>query len=265
MVWPALIAAGGSLLGGLLGSRSEKKAAAQERSWALEDQAEQFIRLRDAAEKGGFNPLTALSVAPNSGMPRATEAASANYMGKAVAESSLILADSYARTQAAKEANKTQNLQSQNSKLAKKLTDATLRPKQPGIYDHASSNRVNRPMPRPSFGDKGTIPVFDAITGRQIDLDKRVADKLELNAWDIFDSEDSERILAEIGGEAYAATSLADAGMTQDYGTWGASIRIGPNKPKPWTPAPIPPSSYQKEGTLKLRNDRNRNYPYLWP
>lgn len=52
----ALISGGASLLSGLFGSSSAKKARAR----ALEDEKQKFVRLREAAELGGFNPLTAL-------------------------------------------------------------------------------------------------------------------------------------------------------------------------------------------------------------
>lgn len=56
---PALISAGASLLSGLFGNSSAKKARAR----ALEDEKQKFVRLREAAELGGFNPLTALQAA----------------------------------------------------------------------------------------------------------------------------------------------------------------------------------------------------------
>lgn len=52
----SLIKAGTSILGGLFGARSARKQREQARS----DQKRQFERLREAAERGGFNPLTAL-------------------------------------------------------------------------------------------------------------------------------------------------------------------------------------------------------------
>ena len=61
---PALIAGGSSLLGGLLDRRANRRAAERDyqrsRADFLGDGAEQFVRLRAAAKKGGFNPLTAL-------------------------------------------------------------------------------------------------------------------------------------------------------------------------------------------------------------
>lgn len=52
----SVLSIGASLLGGLFSRNSAKKARAQ----ALEDEKQKFVRLREAAELGGFNPLTAL-------------------------------------------------------------------------------------------------------------------------------------------------------------------------------------------------------------
>jgi len=133
-MWPSIIGAAGSLLGGIVNRNSAKKAANQERSWAVEDQAEQFVRLRSAAEKGGFNPLTVLGAAPNSGMVGQTQAAQ-SYMGTAIADSALMLADSMAKTNAAATGKKLQNANRANAALSAKLTAATLRPKVAGVFD----------------------------------------------------------------------------------------------------------------------------------
>lgn len=145
MMWGAIIGAAGSIIGAGIQNKSAKNAvkasqaaAAQERSWAVDDQAEQFVRLRAAAEKAGFNPLTALGAAPNSGMVNPTSASSAsaqNYMGEAIATSSLMLADSMSKTNAAATGKKLQNANRANAALSAKLTAATLRPKMAGVFD----------------------------------------------------------------------------------------------------------------------------------
>ncbi len=136
-MWPAVIGAAGSLLGGILNRNSAKSAAATNRNWALQDQAEQFVRLRAAAEKGGFNPLTVLGAAPNSGMPNQTQAAQ-SYMGTAIADSAAMLADGMSKQQLALTA-KAEDLARQKDVLVKKLADATLRPDQPGIFQRGAN------------------------------------------------------------------------------------------------------------------------------
>lgn len=137
MMLGALIGVAGSLIGGAMQSKAAKNAANQERKWAVEDQAEQFVRLRAAAEKAGFNPLTALGAAPNSGMVNPTQAAQ-SYMGEAIATSSLMLADSMSKTAAAATGKKLQNANRANAELTRKLNAATLRPKMAGVFDRVS-------------------------------------------------------------------------------------------------------------------------------
>ena len=173
MMWGALIGAAGSLIGGAMQSKSAKNAANQERKWALEDQAEQFVRLRAAAEKAGFNPLTALGAAPNSGMVNPTNAAQ-SYMGEAIATSSLMLADSMSKTAAAATGKKLQNANRANAELSRKLTAATLRPNMGGVFARPSkfgiggnansvspvveSNKNNR---RPDGGGSDLTPLLE--------------------------------------------------------------------------------------------------------
>lgn len=137
-MWGAIIGAAGSLIGGAMQNKAAKNAANQERSWAVEDQAEQFVRLRAAAEKAGFNPLTALGAAPNSGMVNPTSAARQDFMGSAIQSSALMLADSMAKTNAAATGKKLQNANRANVALSSKLTAATLRPKMAGVFDRPS-------------------------------------------------------------------------------------------------------------------------------
>lgn len=62
LIGSTVLSVGGSLLGGLFGDRSAKKAVAQQRAWALEDQSMQWVRHREASERGGFNPLATLGM-----------------------------------------------------------------------------------------------------------------------------------------------------------------------------------------------------------
>jgi hypothetical protein len=49
-----------SIAGAVVGGLFQAKAAKEQRKQAIADQDQQFVRMRDAAEKAGFNPLTAL-------------------------------------------------------------------------------------------------------------------------------------------------------------------------------------------------------------
>lgn len=72
---PGLVTGGIKLIAGLFGKKSAKRAAERERRRALEDERQKFVRLREAAELGGFNPLTALAgggLGGLSGLPSGT-------------------------------------------------------------------------------------------------------------------------------------------------------------------------------------------------
>lgn len=56
----AIIGAGASLVGGFLNRKAQKDQYKRERSDAISDQINKLPRLRESAEKAGFNPLTAL-------------------------------------------------------------------------------------------------------------------------------------------------------------------------------------------------------------
>lgn len=62
----------------LISSALQKSQARADRSQALGDQSQQFVRLRDAAERAGFNPLTALRANPSGGMVNPTPALASN-------------------------------------------------------------------------------------------------------------------------------------------------------------------------------------------
>jgi hypothetical protein len=57
----------GSIAGAVIGGLFQAKAAKEQRKQAIADQEQQFVRMRDAAEKAGFNPLTALRLTGGQG------------------------------------------------------------------------------------------------------------------------------------------------------------------------------------------------------
>jgi hypothetical protein len=57
----------GSIAGAVIGGLFQAKAAKEERKQAIADQDQQFVRMRDAAQKAGFNPLTALRLTGGQG------------------------------------------------------------------------------------------------------------------------------------------------------------------------------------------------------
>lgn len=123
MVAGALIGAAGSLLGGIFGK--PKRVSAQKASReAILGQAE---GARYAGEKFGFNPLTLLGVSSAVGPSE-----SSNYMGNAIANSAMLLADGLARRE--EKFGREAALTKQNEELKLQVRELTLRPKFGGIY-----------------------------------------------------------------------------------------------------------------------------------
>lgn len=156
---PALIGAGASLLGGILGNRAQKKVNNQNIAFQRENNALQqnLVReqnayndpaaLRKRAEKAGFNPL--LFVGPGVGQQMgvantsAPQIAASNYMGAAVADAGMMIADQMSKN---RELARLEKLSAENKKLAEKVQNLTIRPKVGGVYAQREAyNANNRP------------------------------------------------------------------------------------------------------------------------
>ncbi|BAQ71544.1 hypothetical protein NHU_04431 (plasmid) [Rhodovulum sulfidophilum] len=131
MNWGAVIGAGASLLGGAMASRSSGKHVVPD-----------YAKIRRKAEAAGFNPLTALTSAPGSAV------ASQNYMGSAIADAGLILADGMAKK--AEKTGELQKAREQNAQLKERVQQLTIRPRVGGIY----ANNVNTPSIRAAVGGR---------------------------------------------------------------------------------------------------------------
>lgn len=123
MVVPALIGAGGALLGGIFG-KPKRTSAQQNSRQGILGQAQ---GAREAAEKYGFNPLTLLAASSPMGPSE-----SSNYMGTAIANSALMLADGLAKRQ--ERIGREAALEKANEELRLQVRELTLRPKFGGIY-----------------------------------------------------------------------------------------------------------------------------------
>lgn len=126
MVAAALISAGASLLGGILGRNSEKKAI------AAQNEYNNPTNIRKRAEEAGFNPLS--FIGPGVGLQTTT--GGSNYMGSAIADAGMAFADAMSKKA---ELGKLDKLQQANAKLAAKVQTLTLRPKVAGIYAQRQS------------------------------------------------------------------------------------------------------------------------------
>jgi len=213
---PALIGAGASLLGGILGNNAEKKVNNQNIAFQRENNAlqQKLVReqnayndplaLRKRAEKAGFNPL--LFVGPGVGQQMgvastsAPQIAASNYMGAAVADAGMMIADQMSKN---RELARLEKLSAENQKLAEKVQSMTIRPKVGGVY----AQREETPL----IGPLQPIRVRHAITGKWYNLDPGVAKRLKLETGDTLMVEDFEAIGGEIYGEIAGTTAMADA------------------------------------------------------
>lgn len=114
----SLIGAGGSLIGGLLG---------KQKGYSPREQGLGHVEgMMQASEAFGINPLFLLgNVAAGGGIP------SQNYMGSAIADASMLLADAVSKN---KEKQQLTRANERVGELQKKIENLTLRPKVGGIY-----------------------------------------------------------------------------------------------------------------------------------
>jgi len=138
----ALIKAGGSLLGGLLGGKPPTPS--------------QMIRshmkgIRQGAEQYGFNPLAWAGTGAVQGT------AAPNYMGAAIADATAGVADAWSN--AAYNSAQVDQLQMQNEAMRRQLTDAKTRPDVPGMYERAGWAGGG-----PALGDGSALGVPVTVT-----------------------------------------------------------------------------------------------------
>lgn len=153
MVWPALIGAGGAILGGLLNKPKVTSSRTNTRGGIMG----QAQGAREAAEKYGFNPLTLLGASSTIGPSQ-----SAGYMGSAIADASLLLADGLSKQK--KRVGKESQLEAQNRKLSEQVKNLTLRPKVGGIY----AQRQSVPSTRAALGrsDNASVVATPPVVGQ---------------------------------------------------------------------------------------------------
>jgi hypothetical protein len=180
---PALIGAGASLLGGILGRNAQKKATAQQQAFDRQQVAEMNVyndpaQVRARAEAAGLNPLLFMApgVGQQTGMAQ-SQASSGNYMGAALADAGMMIADQMSKN---RELARLEKLSAENKKLAEKVQNLTIRPKVGGVYAqreayNANSNTVlprQRPVNGPANASDGLRPLPDQLfidTRREVD------------------------------------------------------------------------------------------------
>lgn len=158
MVAPAVIGGIASILGAIVGRPKNSY------------QVPNYAKIRAGAEAAGYSPLTALMYAPGQAMQ------SQNYMGQAIADAGMMLADSMAKNRASGQVSK---LQQANAILAKKVQNLTLRPKVGGIY----AQRQATPSLRRALGVTGAASASSSVGASSVSTvgaDPRLADPVVL-------------------------------------------------------------------------------------
>jgi hypothetical protein len=250
-VGAALIGAAGSLLGGLFAPKPK---------WVTPN----YQDIRNKAEAAGFNPLTALTSAPGQAMQ------GANYMGSAIADAGLMLADAFSQSKRGQNLSK---VQAENDKLKERVESLTLRPKVGGVYaarqavptvrqalgvKGASSASTGSPVSANAFDRManspfaGTVvgPDDDNLTGPQLSVKKDVPafrlfghDFYGTGAFSTGEQLESGVGESEIVSTLYAPLVITDAALNeanktyqryvgQPFVKWGKSL-FEPNKARP--------------------------------
>lgn len=245
----ALIGVGGSLLGGLFGKSSARKA--QDR----QNEYNSPVQVRARAEQAGFNPL--LFVGPGVGQQAAPEAS--GHMGAAIADSSMMIAN--AMTGKAEEKARVDNLELQNEKLRKEINNMTLRPKTAGIYGvgvmsnapkWADSDMTTARPPQRGMGnmenvidERPDVIAYNANAYKWQKVPAGVAEKLDLKTGDTILADAQTQWRGEIVGEATTLGNFAD-GITHrsrsmldslwnraTTSAYGPRVNIAPPTPHP--------------------------------
>lgn len=145
LIGSALLGAGSNLLGGLLGKKPNP--GRDTRHVILN----QVGTAREAGERFGFNPLTVLGATGGT----VANAGSDNFMGAAVADAGMILADALAKQ---KDIGRLERAERLNEKLRQQVTDLTLRPAVPGVYGAANGGFRNAAVASPGAGAASSNP-----------------------------------------------------------------------------------------------------------
>ncbi|MBK5925662.1 hypothetical protein CCR90_18235 [Rhodovulum sulfidophilum] len=212
MNWGAVIGAGASLLGGAMASRSSGKHVVPD-----------YAKIRRKAEAAGFNPLTALTSAPGSVV------ASQNYMGSAIADAGLILADGMAKK--AEKTGELQKAREQNAQLKERVQQLTIRPRVGGIY----ANNVATPSIRSAVGGNDESSSGDLLSdGLPVSGGRPLRgagyDLAKSDDWS--DAEDYETRYGELGSSLIGIPILG-ADLLKTLRPWARSkigAEVGPER-----------------------------------
>lgn len=263
---PALVGAGGNLLGGLLGNRNNKKNTAAQNFYNSPAQ------IRKRAEAAGFNPLA--FVGPGVGLQNAP---AQDMMGSAVAAAASEFANGL---WAAKEYDGAlAEAEKQNAELRKHLTEATLRPRVGGWLETANistpavtggintikpteagmpaSYGMTTPENNPVKFQELPVRVRNGLNGEMGWLDGGVARRANLKNGDTYIAEDNEAVFGDTISEVLSGTAAATGGLNP-YSPQYPVLHIPPP-----TRTPYDPPYSKKGGTHKFVGGKG-GAGYVW-
>jgi hypothetical protein len=243
MLGAILGAVAGPVISGIMGNRAAKK----ERSTAMSDNEKQFERLRTAAERGGFNPLTALQTTGTAGfgsMPsgRLSPLATANLWGQAAGNVADLFTNKVATTAATDRANTElatiQTEQKKGGKMSSVVNDAA--PKIPKsarvgggtqptlgapaptvLHDTQDLGSIRPPRGRPGLWDMGVTNLV-SLDGSVVRYPASVASRLKLKNGDVMIAEDFEALYGDELGQAVALPKIPMSVIQNEGGITGA-------------------------------------------
>lgn len=140
---PALVQAGGGILGGLLGDEPPRPS---------EMMVSHMKGIRQGAEKYGFNPLAFTGTSPTMGT------AAPNYIGSAIADAASSIASAWSEN--SEKQARADALEVENEKLRKQVQIDTIRPVVPGIYGPVG-RPAGVPIPVVSSATEGWMKEYD--------------------------------------------------------------------------------------------------------
>jgi hypothetical protein len=222
-----LISAGASLLGGLLGRRSERKAIKAQNAY----NDPRAVRAR--AEAAGFNPL--LFIGP--GVGQQTTTGGTNFMGAGIASAGLAIADGIDRKKMLD--IERQKVAQDQRRLDALIEKQTLRPKVGGVYSGSSrsptlggvgSSAPSSPMIQPpgmtNFGPRRATAA-ELLVPREVKPNTTTFISSDGTAVDMPLGPDPEEVAGGLMVEAIA--SYKNSGFKSGVSGMRSAIPLGPN------------------------------------
>jgi len=207
-------------LKGLFGKK-EKAPSVQDNLLA------QAAGARAAADKYGFNPLTMLQYGNTAGTGLAPAAGPPPLASLEVLTSALDSFDPQVKADRERQRQADQlNLDLARLKLEQARSGVVLGPQ--SVKDTQSPIEIHegvaalgfgrRPASRPTYESAGSVPVFN-VSGGETVLNARLADRLQIDPFDVVLTEDIEAAAGELAAETYGLSQTP--GTVQSFGGIG--------------------------------------------